>query len=466
MVGAGPNGLAAAITLAQAGRSVLLREANETLGGGVRSAELTLPGFVHDVCSSIYPFVTGSPFFRRLPLAEEGVELVQPPAPLAHPFDDGSAVLLERSVEETAAALGADGRAYRRLLAPLVDSWQLLEEALLGPLASAPRHPVALGRFALSAVRSCTGFAAGTFATERARALFGGCAAHSMVPLERSPTAAFGLVLLLSGHLFGWPFPRGGSQTLTDALVSLLRSLGGEVVAGAPVDSIAELPPRRAVFCDVMPRELVRIAGDRLPSDYRRRLARFPHGPGAFKVDFALDGPVPWRAPECARAGVVHLGGTLPELAESERAPWRGRHAERPFVLLAQHTLFDPTRAPEGKHTVWAYCHVPHGSPVDMTDRIERQIERFAPGFRDRVLARSVMPPAELERRNRNLVGGDLNGGAATLWRLLARPVLKAVPYATPARGVYLCSSSTPPGGGVHGMCGHLAGRAALRAGL
>jgi phytoene dehydrogenase-like protein len=466
VVGAGPNGLAAAITLAHAGRSVLVREANETLGGGVRSAELTLPGFVHDVCSSIFPFVPGSPFFRGLPLAEGGLELVEPPAPLAHPFDDGSAVLLERSVAETAAGLGADGRAYRRLMTPLLESWDVLEEALLGPLAAGPRHPLALGRFALSAVRSCTGLAAGTFATERARALFGGCAAHSMLPLERSPTAAFGLVLLVAGHRFGWPFPRGGSQMVTDALVSLLRSLGGEAVADAPVDSLAELPPRRAVFCDVTPRELLRIAGDRLPPDYRRRLARFPHGPGAFKVDFALEGPVPWRAPECARAGVVHLGGTLPELAESERAPWRGRHAERPFVLLAQHTLFDPTRAPEGKHTVWAYCHVPNGSPVDMTDRIERQIERFAPGFRDRVLARSVLPPAELERRNRNLVGGDLNGGAPTLWRLLARPVLKPVPYATPARGVYLCSSSTPPGGGVHGMCGHLAARAALRAGL
>ncbi|HEX5469735.1 MAG TPA: NAD(P)/FAD-dependent oxidoreductase [Gaiellaceae bacterium] len=466
MVGSGPNGLAAAVTLARAGKRVLVREAQETLGGGLHSAELTLPGFVHDVCSSIHPFLSGSPVFRELPLAEHGLEVVQPPAPLAHPLEDGTAVVLERSVVEAAAGLGADADAYRRLVEPLAEDWEKLESSVLGPLASLPSHPLAIGRFAALALRSATGFAAGTFRGERARALVAGCAAHSILPLERSPTAGFGLVLLLSAHLFGWPFPREGSRRIADALVSLLEELGGEVEAGAPVDSLDELPPTRSVLCDVAPRELVRIAGSRLPRDYVRRLGHFRHGPGAFKVDYALDGPIPWAAPECARAGTVHLGGTLAEIAESERSPWRGRHAERPFVLLAQHSLFDQTRAPAGRHTAWAYCHVPNGSAFDMTARIEAQIERFAPGFGERVLARSVLPPRELERRNRNLVGGDLNGGAATLWRLAARPVLKLDPYATPARGVYLCSASTPPGGGVHGMCGYLAAQAALRKGL
>jgi phytoene dehydrogenase-like protein len=466
VVGSGPNGLVAGVTLARAGKRVLVREAEETFGGGTRSAELTLPGFVHDVCSSIHPFVPGSPALRELPLADHGLDLVQPDAPLAHLLDDGTVVLLERSIETTAAGLGADGDAYRRLLEPLAADWPKLEEAALGPLTALPSHPFALARFGRHALRSATGLAAHIFRGDRARGLFAGCAAHSMVPLERSPTAGFGLVLLLSGHLFGWPFPRGGSQRLADALVSLLRELGGELEPGAPVDSLDELPPTRSVFCDVSPRELVRIAGGRLPRDYVRRLDHFRHGPAAFKVDYALDGPIPWTAAECARAGTVHLGGTLQEIAESERAPSRGRHAERPFVLLAQHSLFDPSRAPEGKHTAWAYCHVPNGSEVDMTERIEAQIERFAPGFGKRVLARSALPPSELEARNRNLVGGDINGGAATLWRLAARPVTKLDPYATPARGVYLCSASTPPGGGVHGMCGYLAARSALARGL
>jgi phytoene dehydrogenase-like protein len=441
---------------------VLVREAEETIGGGVRSAELTLPGFVHDVCSSIHPFVPGSPFFRALPLGEHGLEIVHPPSALAHPLDDGSAVLVHRSVEETVAGLGADGEAYRKLVGSVAAAWADLEQVLLGPLLALPRHPVALGRFSAHALLPAARIARGTFATERARALFAGCAAHSMMPLGRSPTAAFGLVLLASAHVFDWAFPRGGSQRIADALVSVLRELGGEIVAGAAVDSTDELEAT-TVLCDVVPRELVRIAGSRLPSRYAARLARFPHGPGAFKVDFALDGPIPWTAAECSRAGTVHLGGTLAEIEASERAPWSGQHAERPFVLLAQHSLFDPSRAPKGKHTAWAYCHVPNGSTVDMTERIEAQIERFAPGFRDLVLARSVLPPAELERRNRNLVGGDLNAGAATLWRLVARPVLSSSPYRTPARGLYLCSASTPPGGGVHGMCGYLAARSALR---
>jgi phytoene dehydrogenase-like protein len=461
VVGSGPNGLAAAITLAREGRRVLVREAEEVAGGGVRSAELTLPGFVHDICSSIYPLASGSPFFRSLPLREHGLELLESPAIVAHPLDDGTAVLAERSIEETAAGLGEDGGAYRRLFGPIHDGWEDLEAALLGPLVRVPRHPVPLGRFSLHALQPAERLARRTFATERARALFAGCAAHSMVPLERISTGSFGLVLLAFGHLFGWPFPRGGARRLAEALLSILRSLGGEVETGVAVDHVGDLETQ-LVLCDVGPRELVRIAGYRLPPRYLRRLHTFPYGPGAFKIDYALDGPIPWKAPDCKRAATVHLGGTLAEIAESERAPWAGRHAERPFVLLAQHSLFDGSRAPEGKHTVWAYCHVPNGSDFDMTERIEAQIERFAPGFRDLVVGRSVLGPRELEARNRNLAGGDLNGGAATLWNLIARPVLSFVPYRTPARGLYVCSASTPPGGGVHGMCGYLAARAAL----
>jgi phytoene dehydrogenase-like protein len=463
VIGSGPNGLAAAVTLARAGRSVLVREAQDTIGGGVRSAELTLPGFVHDVCSSIHPFVPGSPYFRSLPLAENGVEMVESPAVVAHPFDDGTAVMLERSIDATAAQLGEDAKAYSRLMAPLERDWLKLEEAVLAPLLRAPRHPFALARFSLPALRSADGLARSIFRTERARALFAGCAAHSMVPLTRMATASFGLVLALSGHRFGWPFPRGGAQTITDAAVAYLKTLGGEVEAGAPVRSLGELPPTRAVLCDVTPRSFVTLAGDRLSARYRDRLLGYRQGPGAFKLDYALDGPIPWKAEECRRAATVHLGATLDDLAASEEAPWRAAHAERPFVLLAQHSLFDDTRAPAGKHTAWAYCHLPNGSVRDMTDRIEGQIERFAPGFRDRVLERSVLSPKELERRNENLIGGDINGGAADLPQLLIRPTAQRVPYATPLEGVYLCSSSTPPGGGVHGMCGYLAARAALR---
>jgi phytoene dehydrogenase-like protein len=438
-----------------------VREAEESFGGGMRSAELTLPGFVHDVCSSIHPFLTGSPFFRQLPLADHGLELIYSPAALAHPFDDGSAVVVERSVEETAAALGEDADAYRRLIGGLCSSWPDLEEQLLGPVVRLPRHPVAMARFGLQALRPAFSIARGTFATERARALFAGCAAHGIVPLERMSTSAFGLILLASGHLFGWPFPRGGSQRIADALFSILRGFGGEAVAGSPVESLDEVEPALAL-CDVAPRELVRLAGDRLPTGYSKRLARYRHGPGAFKVDFALDGPIPWRAEECGRAATVHLGGTLEEIAASERAPWEGEHSERPFVLLAQHSRFDSTRAPAGKHTAWAYCHVPNASTFDMCERIEDQIERFAPGFREVVVGRNVMGPADLERHNRNIVGGDINGGSAAFGNLIARPVLSATPYRTPARGLYLCSASTPPGGGVHGMCGYLAARAAL----
>jgi len=463
IIGSGPNGLAAAIALARAGRRVLVCEAEQTIGGGARSAELTLPGFTHDVCSAAHPLAAGSPFLRSLPLDQYGLEFIYPPVSLAHPFDDGTAALLERSVEATGETLGGDGMAYRRLMKPLVADWALLAPALLGP-PRLPRHPLALARFGLKALRSARGLAASRFAGERARGFFAGLAAHSFLPLERLATAAFGLVLGITGHAVGWPVARGGSQSIANALAAYLRSLGGEIVTGRRVASIDDLPSARAILCDVTPRQLLRLAGHRLPPNYRRRLERYRYGPAAYKVDWALNEPVPWKAEGCSRAGIVHLGGTLAEISAAESAPWRGEQADKPFVLVAQSSLFDPTRAPAGKHTLWAYCHVPHGSTFDMTERIEKQIERFAPGFRDCVLARGVMPPAALERHNANLVGGDINGGAQDLRQLFARPTLRL--YSTPARGLYLCSSSTPPGGGVHGMCGYFAARAVLRDGL
>jgi phytoene dehydrogenase-like protein len=439
---------------------VLVLEAQETLGGGARTAELTLPGFRHDVCSAIHPLVPGSPFFRSLDL---DLPLVESPAALAHPLDDGSAILVLRSLDETAQRLGQDADAYQSLFVGAVAAWPKLQRDLLGPLVHFPRHPLSLARFAATALRSVKAVAESRFQTESARALFAGTGAHAVLPLDQPASAAFALVLLVLAHAEGWPFVRGGSQAIADALAASLRSLGGEIQTGRKVTSLRELPKSDLVLCDVTPRQLLELAGDALPPRYRRRLARFRYGPGVFKLDYALDGPIPWRAPEAAQAATVHLGGSLGELAESERAAWEGRHSERPFVLLAQHSLFDDTRAPPGKHTAWAYSHVPNGSTFDMRDRIEAQIERFAPGFKDRVLACSARNTADLERENANLVGGDIGGGANTLGQLIARPALRPVPYSTPITGLYLCSSSTPPGGGVHGMCGHLAAKAALR---
>jgi phytoene dehydrogenase-like protein len=465
VIGSGPNGLAAAITLARAGLEVEVHEAEEQLGGGLRSAELTLPGFVHDVCSSVHPLSLASPLFRTLEL---DVDWVQPDAPAAHPFDDGTAVLLEHSLLATAAGLGRDDGAYRRLVGPLVESWREVERVLLGPHPVSPRTLLRLGdqlggRGLAAALRaglsSARALAEGHFADERTRAWFAGHGAHSMLPLERRPSAGFGLALAVLGHVVGWPFPRGGSQRLADALAVKLRELGGEIRTASPVDS---LPRADVIVADVVPRELLRLARGRLPERYARGLQAYRHGPGAFKVDWALDGPIPWSAAECRCAGTVHLGGSLDEISASEWDAWRGRPAERPFVLLAQTSLFDPTRAPAGKHTAWAYCHVPNGSEEDMAERIEEQVDRFAPGFRELVLARHTMGPAELEARNRNLVGGDLNAGAMDLGQLLFRPVRKLVPYRTPLRGLYVCSAATPPGGGVHGMCGYSAARIAL----
>lgn len=464
VVGSGPNGLTAAIVLARAGRSVVVREALDAVGGGVHSAELTLPGFVHDTCSSIYPLGAGSPVFRRLPLAEHGLEWAHSDAALAHPLDGGRAAILERDLDATAAGLGEDEDAYRALVGPLVRDWPALERSILRPLVRVPRHPVALARFGLLALRSAEGLARARFRGEKARALFAGCAAHSTLRLDRSPSASFGLVLTALGHVAGWPVARGGAQRLADTLAAYLRSLGGEIETGARVERLAELDGAGAVLADVSPRELLRLGGNGLPPRYRRALERYRYGPGSFKLDLALDGPIPWEAPEVGRAACVHVGGTLDEIAAAERAPWQGRPAERPFVILAQQCVPDPSRAPNGKHTVWAYCHVPNGSTFDMTERIERQIERFAPGFRKRILARAVTTPADFERRNPSLAGGDINAGAQDLPQLLFRPVPRLVPYTTPVPGLFLCSASTPPGGGVHGLCGFGGAQAVLAA--
>lgn len=461
VVGAGPNGLAAAITLARAGRSVLVLEAAPTVGGGTRSAELTLPGFTHDICSAVHPLGVGSPFFQSLPLHEHGLAWIHPPAPLAHPFDDGSAAVLQRSIGATGATLAGDAGAYWRLMAPLVRGWEQIASGVMGPLRL-PRHPLALARFGLRAAWPARRLAEIWFRGDHARTLFAGMAAHSILPLERAPSAAAGLVLAALGHRFGWPIPRGGAQTIADALASYLRGLGGTIVTGARVATLAQLPPARTIMFDLTPRQLLQIAGERLPAGYRRALGRYRYGPGVFKLDWALDGPIPWRAPACTWAATVHLGGSLAEIAESERAAWAGRHAARPFVLLAQPSLFDHTRAPVGQHTAWAYCHVPHGSAFDMTERIEAQIERFAPGFRARILARSTMGPAAMEAYNANYIGGDINGGVQDLTQLFTRPTVSLTPYRTPVPGMYICSSSTPPGGGVHGLCGYFAAQAAL----
>ena len=461
VIGSGPNGLAAAIRLAGQGMSVLIVEANATIGGGARSAELTLPGYIHDVCSTIHPLALDSPFFQTLPLKKYGLEYIQPTASLAHPLDDGTAILLRKSIAETIETLGADGGNYRKLVEPFVKHWNELAPEILAPL-HIPKHPFLMANFGLKGLRSARDFAEKYFTRDRARAVFGGCAAHSMISLEKIPCAAFGLVLMLSAHSVGWGFPSGGTQKITDALVAHFLSLGGEIETNHLVENVDELPSSRFVLFDITPRQILKIAGHKLPAGYKRRLEKFKVGAGVFKMDFALSEPVPWTAKECALAATVHLGGVFNDVAASEETVWRGEISDKPFVLLAQTSLFDATRAPAGKHTAWAYCHVPNGSTFDMTERIENQIERFAPGFRDCILAKNSMSPKDMEVYNANYFGGDITGGANILSQLFTRPTVNYNPYKMPSKGFYICSSSTPPGGGVHGMCGFHAARSVL----
>ena len=471
VIGAGPNGLAAAVRLARAGASVTVLEGADEVGGGTRSAELTLPGFVHDRCSAVHPLGVLSPYLRTLPLDEHGLRWLRPPASIAHPLDDGPAVLLRRSLDETAAALddggdgggdgGHDARAYRRLVGPFLgDPHGLLADAL-APLGI-PRHPILMLRFGLRAARSAEGLAR-RFRGARARALLAGCAAHSILPLDRAFTGAVAVMFLLTGHVDDWPVAEGGSQAIARALASLLRASGGRIETGVRVRSLADLPPARAYLFDTSPAQLAAIAEPVLPARYVRRLRRYRYGPAAFKLDWALGGPIPWRDPRCLEASTVHVGGTLEEIAAAEAAVWRGEHPERPYLILCQQSQHDPTRAPPGQHTGYAYCHVPAGSTADATEAMERQIERFAPGFRERILARRATTPAMLEAENPNHVGGAITGGVADVRQLFTRPVARLDPYTTPNRRLFLCSSSTPPGGGVHGMCGYHAAGSALR---
>jgi phytoene dehydrogenase-like protein len=462
IVGSGPNGLAAAITLARVGWKVQVVEAKETIGGGTRTAELTLPGFRHDICSAIHPLGLGSPFFRSLDLSKYGLEWIQPELPLAHPFEDGSAVAMQRSLERMQEELGRDGAAYGRLLAPLVQEWDAVAEEFLGPLGL-PRHPLTLIQVGLRSIWPAKGMAKLLFREEKTRAFFAGLAAHAMMPLEWPATAAFGVMLGALGHIVGWPVPRGGSQAIADALAAYLVDLGGEIVTGQEVESVAELAPARAVLLDVTPRQVLVLAGKRLPAWYRRLLAGYRYGAGVFKIDWALSEPIPWQAEDCRRAGTVHLGASLAEICASEQLVWQGLHSRHPYTLVTQQSLFDDTRAPVGQHTGWAYCHVPHGSTVDMTGVIEDQIERFAPGFKETILARHTMTTHDLQRYNPNYIGGDINGGVQNWRQLFTRPVPRRDPYSTPDPGLFICSSATPPGGGVHGMCGYHAAQSVLQ---
>lgn len=461
VVGSGPNGLAAAITMQQQGLSVIILEAKDTIGGGMRTEELTLPGFRHDVCSAIHPMVVSSPFFKTLPLHDQGLQFAYPDVAAAHPFDNGKAAVLKKSVQETAALLGRDEQAYLSLMKPVVRDWPLMANDLLGPLRF-PAHPFKMAAFGLTGISSAMAVSR-RFATAEAKGLWAGMAAHAIQPLSNFATSAFALVLMSAAHLAGWPVPVGGSNQIAGALASYFKSIGGTIQTGTYVKSLSQLPSAHAVLFDVTPRQLLQISGHTFSSIYKWQLEKYRYGMGVFKIDWALDDAIPFTAPQCRKAGTVHLGGTLEEIASSEQASAGGKTADNPFVLLAQQSLFDATRAPEGKHTAWAYCHVPNGSEKDMTAIIEQQVERFAPGFRQRILARHTMNTAQVEEHNPNYIGGDINGGVQDIGQLFTRPVLSLSPYRTSQKGLYICSSSTPPGGGVHGMCGYHAAKRALK---
>ncbi|MDT3405482.1 phytoene desaturase family protein [Mucilaginibacter terrae] len=461
IIGSGPNGLAAAILMQQHGLKVLIVEGKDTIGGGLRTAELTLPGFKHDICSAIHPLALGSPYFKTLSLSGYGLEYILPEIDTAHPFDDGTAAVLKRSLTETAALLGADEQAYVEMIGPVIQNWPHLASDILGPLRF-PQKPLKLAAFGLSALQPAT-WLAKRFKTTHARGLFAGMAAHAIQPLGNLTTSAVALVLLANGHLGGWPIPKGGSQAIADALAGYFTSLGGEIQTGNYITSLTQLPSANAVLFDVTPQQLLQIAGHKFSSIYKWQLERYRYGDGVFKVDWALDAPISFKADECRRAGTVHLGGTLEEIVIAEQAASKGQYTHKPYVLLAQQSLFDNTRAPEGKHTAWAYCHVPNGSTKDMTAIIENQVERFAPGFKERILAKHTFNTAQLQEHNPNYIGGDINGGRLDISQLFTRPALRLSPYKTSAKGLYICSSSTPPGGGVHGMCGYYAAKRALK---
>jgi phytoene dehydrogenase-like protein len=461
VVGSGPNGLAAAITIQQTGRSVLLVEAKDSIGGGLRSAELTLPGFIHDICSAIHPLAAGSPFFQTLPLRQHGLEYIYPPIAAAHPFDDGTAAALFKSAQQTAQALGEDELNYLNLMKPLIKYWPSIITDVLGPLHF-PKHPVNMARFGFSAITAAS-YLANRFHTDKGRGLWAGMAAHSMQPLSNAATSAIALVLMITGHTQGWPLSKGGSKGIANALASYFISLGGKIETSFYIRSLSQLPSSHAVLFDVTPRQLLQIAGHQFSSLYKWQLNRYRYGMGIFKIDWALDGPIPFTSFECRNAATIHIGNSFEEIASSEQLISEGKHPDQPFVILAQQSLFDASRAPDGKHTAWAYCHVPNGSQMDMTDRIEKQVERFAPGFRDIIRGRHVMNTARIEAYNPNYIGGDINGGIIDVRQLFTRPALRLSPYKTSAKGIYICSSSTPPGGGVHGMCGYHAAKKALK---
>jgi phytoene dehydrogenase-like protein len=461
VIGSGPNGLSAAITLQQAGLSVLILEAKDSIGGGLRSAELTLPGFLHDICSAIHPLAAGSPFFTTMPLEQYGLEYIYPEVAAAHPFDDGTSAALYGSVDNTAETLGIDRETYNNLLNPLVKNWPGMVKDLLGPLHW-PKHPLDMAAFGMNALRSASSLVR-KFKTKEARGLWAGMAAHSLQPLSNLGTSAFGLVLMATGHLKGWPVPKGGSKQIANALSSHFLSIGGKIETGMPVRSMKDIPASTVVLFDLTPKQILEIAGERFSSIYSWQLSRYRYGMGVFKIDWALDGPIPFTAPECRKAGTVHLGNTYEEISKGEEMTNAGVLPEKPFVLLAQQSLFDSLRAPEGKHTAWAYCHVPNGSEKDMTNAIENQVERFAPGFKDLILAKHTMNTREIEAYNPNYIGGDINGGVIDIGQLFTRPVLRSSPYRTSDKRIYICSSSTPPGGGVHGMCGYNAAKQVLK---